>query len=181
MQNTPMTQLAGESDQQAMTQRTAPADLPPVASGAISALQSTLDREVAAAIEATGCNSRTAALMLEAWTQFREYVSITGPMPGRLDEVSTAQLRGFVEHLRSAQPELTAIHLVLATLRMLLLSAGHAPGDLNALTVPVRRLRVTNADGKYRYEDRVAEPRCEPHASSDSASGRESGCTPSLF
>jgi hypothetical protein len=115
------------------------------------------------------CNEKMTELLLCAWMMFGTFLEQRGTLPGRLEDISPRELGPFVTHCRSAQTDADALLMTLAALRTLLMRAGHHAGELAALTVPTRRVRMRNAsNGKYRYQRQIEEPESrQPHAASD--------------
>jgi len=123
--------------------------------------ESTVRNEVREAVRTHACDETTKNDLHAAWEMLESFLDQQAVLPEKLVDIQAAELAAFVKHCRRLGMSEVALPRTLGLLRTLLRYVGHTQGTLSALTAPVRRVRMPNANGKYRYALRFSDdPRC---------------------
>jgi len=112
--------------------------------------ESTVRNEVREAVRTHACDETTKNDLHAAWEMLESFLDQQAVLPEKLVDIQAAELAAFVKHCRRLGMSEVALPRTLGLLR-----------TLSALTAPVRRVRMPNANGKYRYALRFSDdPRC---------------------
>ncbi|GAB2921059.1 hypothetical protein GCM10027093_69790 [Paraburkholderia jirisanensis] len=110
-----------------------------------------LDDEARAHIADAGFNDTVRACATEAWRALAALLDEHGPIPDTLADIQPDLLATLASRLTRNDVETTLV--MVATIRVVLLRAGHRVSSIEGLRVRTTRRRIANGpNGKYRFE-----------------------------
>lgn len=93
---------------------------------------------------------------------FLAYLDSANVVPEHLCDTPISAFPDFVADLEQRGIPDDELHLVLASVRMILTLRGLKPKDLESLTAPRKRERTKNQDGKSRFVLKKIAPNSDP-------------------
>ena len=119
-----------------------------------------LEQQLDGVFQTLGATDDLCRMLARDWGIYQNFLEEQKLLPEQAEDIPQSSFSMFVRRCEAQQTDDESMHLVLASVRVVLLELGHHIDTLSALSAPLKRKRLSNGkDGHYRFAlTRAADP-----------------------
>jgi hypothetical protein len=119
-----------------------------------------LEQQLDGVFQTLGETDDLCRMLARDWSIYQNFLEEQKLLPEQAEDIPQSSFSMFVRRCEAQQTDDESMHLVLASVRVVLLELGHHIDTLSALSAPLKRKRLSNGkDGHYRFAlTRAADP-----------------------